>query len=112
MKLRTVLLFFILVSLLDALCTKLTIAKARIGIYETELEPHSLELNPVASHIIQNFGIDGMIIFKFILVTIICSAVLGFKHKYPKLGIGVPMIAVMLTGFVVLYTVVNWLGWK
>lgn len=93
--------FYVLLSLLD---TALTIKLLNmVTIWHGEFDISEIETNPLAKQVMMLGGIDGLMWYKTILVSIIFLCLIGFKNKYPRLSKHFMWYAILVTGLVVSY---------
>lgn len=61
------------------------------------------EDNPLAKYVIKKTGIDGVIVYKLIFVSLFCVCVHFIYKKYPYIGKGLAGFAMIATAFVAFY---------
>lgn len=69
-----------------------------------------VEANPIAAWVLSGFGIRGMVIYKFILIAIICTLAQIIAIYRKPAGLLVMWIGVIAHALVVMYSVFQVLG--
>jgi hypothetical protein len=85
---------FILLNCLDVFMTYILLTK-----------PGAFESNPVANYFLHNFGFNGMVIFKLVIVAVVCVIAQIAALKKIRLGQFLLIAGSLLVGYVVVYSV-------
>lgn len=112
MKTRLFLLLFVFSSALDTTFTFLLLREAHKiswNVHHSEEgkyiydSPESYESNPISRAVLVKYGVEGMLVYKAVLIFFICSIVLVIHNKSTKLSFGVALFAFIITGMVAVY---------
>lgn len=71
----------------------------------------SVEMNPISRKVLIVYGVEGMVLYKVSMISVVCFSLMFTHKKYPRLSFGVVLFAFILTaivalaglGFLVLY---------
>ena len=85
--------FFILVNAMDVILTWKLLNSAQFR-----------ESNPLANSILQMFGFNGMIAFKFIMVAVVCLIAQIVEHRRRNSGRFLLIVGTIIVGAVVAYS--------
>jgi hypothetical protein len=67
-------------------------------------KPGAFESNPVANYFLHNFGFNGMVIFKLVIVAVVCVIAQIAALKKIRLGQFLLIAGSLLVGYVVVYS--------
>lgn len=84
---------FILLNCLDVFMTYILLTK-----------PQAFESNPVANYFLQNFGFNGMVAFKLVIVAVVCIIAQIAALKNLRLGQCLLVAGSLVVGYVVVYS--------
>lgn len=84
---------FILLNCLDVFMTYILLTK-----------PRAFESNPVANYFLHNFGFNGMVVFKLVIVALVCVIAQVAALKKVRLGQFLLIAGSVLVGYVVVYS--------
>ena len=63
----------------------------------------SFESNPIAQAVFIQYGIEGMLIYKLVLITILVIIVSISHRKHPKIALWLSVFGFVFTGLVAMY---------
>lgn len=92
--------WFVLAGVLDVVLTFLILRYSSEGRTQNLL----IEGNPLARSILHSFGIKGMIIFKFVMVAVVCVIAETVGRSRPQTGRNLLRFGTLVVGAVVVYS--------
>lgn len=100
LKYETEISWFILVGALDVFMTYVILRYSAEGRTQNVL----IEGNPIARWILHQWGIKGMVIFKFIMIAVVATIAETVGRFRPQLGRNLLRLGTLVVGGVVVYS--------
>jgi len=100
LQFETELSWFILVGALDVFMTYLILR------YSAEQRTHNvlIEGNPIARWVLHRWGMQGMVIFKFLMIAVVATIAEVVGKVRPNVGRGLLVLGTLVVGGVVVYS--------
>lgn len=98
---ETELSWFVLVGALDVFMTYLILRYSAEGRTQNVL----IEGNPIARWVLHKWGMQGMVIFKFIMIALVATIAEVVGQVRPNVGRGLLILGTLVVGGVVVYSV-------